>query len=159
MQRLLTHEALVFPDYGAFELYDADCDAHDDNSLIPNARAHVAASNGYEVRVACAQSLIKVRLYIETWTAKPPVPDGWDGHCDLQLELPTGQLVISEGTMGARDVMLTKGHCGVRISYRGRSEAKGIAEAQSLEADLSRHDGTEQYLLQLWPEAQNRLLA
>ncbi|MFE3526477.1 hypothetical protein ACFXOD_33665 [Streptomyces sp. NPDC059161] len=88
-QRLTAYETLVMPDYGGFDLYDADCDAHDDDTLIPRARAQVAAGNGYEILVVCAQSRIKVRLHIETWTAQPALPDEWEGHCDLRMEFPT----------------------------------------------------------------------
>ncbi|MFD7013676.1 hypothetical protein [Streptomyces sp. NPDC059928] len=100
-QRLTAYETLVMPDYGGFDLYDGDCDAHDDDILIPRARAQAAAGNSYEILVVCAQSRIKVRLYIETWTAQPPLPDEWEGHCDLRMDFPTGQLVISECTTGA----------------------------------------------------------
>ncbi|MGW2858208.1 hypothetical protein [Streptomyces sp. NPDC001205] len=152
-QRLTTYETLVMPDYGGFDLYDADCDAHDDDTLIPRARAQVAAGNGYEILVVCAQSRIKVRLQIETWTAQPALPDGWEGHCDLRMDFPTGQLVISERTRGAWETTVHTGDHHARLSYRGRETAERAASTAMLPSELIPYEGTEEYLLQLWPMA------
>lgn len=151
-QQLTTYETLVMPDYGGFDLHDAGFDAGG-SDLIEPARAHVAAGNGYEVMVACAQSHIKVKLRIETWTTAPPLPDVWEGHRELRMEFPTGQLVISERTRGAWDITVPTGNHHARLSYRGREEAQRIAALPAQQTELARHEGTEQYLLQLWPEA------
>ncbi|MFE9411717.1 hypothetical protein ACFYN0_23460 [Streptomyces sp. NPDC006704] len=156
--QLTAYEALVFPDYGAFELFDADCDAHDDNTLIARARADVAAGNGYEVRICCVQATHRVKLRIETWTGEPPTPEGWEGRRDLRMELPTGQLVISEGTMGARCVTVPTGDHHARVFYRGREETRGTTSSPAQENELSWQEGgeglegTEEYLVRLWPE-------
>ncbi|MFJ4478689.1 hypothetical protein ACIQVR_30080 [Streptomyces xanthochromogenes] len=152
-QQLTAYETLVMPDYGGFDLYDADCDAHDDNTLIPRARTQVAAGNGHEILVVCAQSRIKVRLHIETWTAQPPLPDEWEGHCDLRMEFPTGQLIISERTRGAWETTVPTGDHHARLSYRGRKTAEQAASSSVLPAELAPYEGTEEYLLQLWPMA------
>ncbi|MEU3500628.1 hypothetical protein ABZ726_07605 [Streptomyces hundungensis] len=149
-EQLTAYETLVMPDYGGFDLYDADFDVRD-NDLIPLARENVAAGNGYEVMVVPAQSQFKVKLRIETWTEEPAPPAGWEGHCDLHMEFPTGELVISERTRGAWGITIAEGDRHARLSFRGRSEAKHVAESSGPQDDLSLYEGTEQYLLQLWP--------
>ncbi|MEU3375508.1 hypothetical protein ACFYM2_04995 [Streptomyces sp. NPDC006711] len=152
--QLTSYVTLVMPDYGGFDLYDPDFDVRD-SRLIPLAIKNFAAGNGYEITVDTAQSQFKVKLAIDTWTGAPPLPDGWAGHRDLRLELPTGLLVISERTRGAWDVTVPKGSHQARLSFRGREEARQLAQSSAPQDALTRYDGTEQYLLQLWPETRS----
>ncbi|MFF7813718.1 hypothetical protein ACF1E9_15295 [Streptomyces roseolus] len=132
------------PDYGGFDLYDADFDVRDDD-LIKLARAQGAAGNGREICVVCAQSRCPVELVIETWTAEPAVIGDCEGHQEMRLDIPSGLLVISERTRGAWDVPVPKGTYSSRISFFGRETARRSTALQAA------HERTERYLLHLWP--------
>ncbi|MEV5440973.1 hypothetical protein AB0N23_00180 [Streptomyces sp. NPDC052644] len=153
MARQLTrYRTLVTPDYGGFDLYDASFDVRDDG-LIKSARARGAAGNGREVCIVCAQNRFEVELVIEVWTAEPEPPRGHQGYQEMRLELPTGLLVISERTRGARDVPVLKGECLSRISFFGRDAAREMADEAPATALSADYDGTERYTVQIWPAA------
>ncbi|MGW2020356.1 hypothetical protein [Streptomyces sp. NPDC001927] len=149
-QRLSTYRTLVMPDYGGFDLYDADFDVRDDG-LIKPARARGAAGNGREVCVVCAQTRFKVELVIETWTAEPALLDDCEGYQEMQMEIPTGLLVISERTRGAWDIPVPKGLYRSRISFSGRNAARLMADEAGSTTLVARHEGTERYTFQMWP--------
>ncbi|MFE6225824.1 hypothetical protein [Streptomyces sp. NPDC057854] len=151
-QRLSEYRTLVMPDYGGFDVYDADFDVRDLDLLSP-ARLRGVAGNGWEICVCCAQSRSKVELAIETWTGAPPLLDGGEGYQEMQLEIPTGQLVISERTRGAWDISVPEGMYRVRITAFGREEACRVVDEASLAGLLPDHDGTERYTFQMWPAA------
>ncbi|MFE6852170.1 hypothetical protein ACFVDH_15445 [Streptomyces sp. NPDC057674] len=148
-QRLSEYRTLVMPDYGGFDLYDADFDVRDDG-LIKPARARGAAGNGREICVVCAQTRFKVELVIETWAAQPDLLDGCDGYQEMQMEIPTGLLVISERTRGAWDISLPKGEYFSRISFFGRDTARQLADKELSTDPPIDHDGMERYILQMW---------
>ncbi|MFF9908985.1 hypothetical protein [Streptomyces sp. NPDC013457] len=149
-QRLSNYQTLVMPDYGGFDLYDADFDVRD-NALIKPARARAAAGNGLEVCVVCAQTRFKVRLVIETWTAEPPLLDDCEGYEEMQMEISTGLLVISERTRGAWDISIPKGTYRSRISFSGRDAASQMAAEADSSTPSDGREGTEQYTFQMWP--------
>ncbi|MFB6626322.1 hypothetical protein ACFCWD_18990 [Streptomyces sp. NPDC056374] len=149
-QRLSEYRTLVMPDYGGFDLYDADFDVRDD-SLIKPARARGAAGNGREVCIVCAQTRFKAELVIETWTAEPELLDYCEGYQEMPMEVPTGLLVISERTRGAWDISLPKGMYFSRISFFGRNAAREMADKAPSTAPPVDHDGMERYCFQMWP--------
>ncbi|MFC8294846.1 hypothetical protein ACFUJ0_10595 [Streptomyces sp. NPDC057242] len=149
-QRLSQYQDLVMPDYGGFDLYDAEFDVRDDY-LIKPARAQGAAGNGREVCVVCAQTRQRVELVVETWTAEPPLLDNCDGYQEMPMEIPTGVLVISERTRGARDITVPKGTYSSRISFFGRNAAREMVDKAVSTALPSDHEGTERYIFQMWP--------
>ncbi|MFF2780887.1 hypothetical protein ACFVU3_39075 [Streptomyces sp. NPDC058052] len=138
------------PDYGGFDLYDAEFDVRD-HGLITSARARGVAGNGREVCVVCAQARFPVELVIETWTAEPVLLGDCEGHQDMRMEIPTGLLVISERTRGAWDTPVPKGTYGSRMSFSGRSAARAMADEPVASALPARHAGTERYVFQMWP--------
>lgn len=153
-QRLTQYRTLVMPDYGGFDLYDADFDIRDDD-LIKPARAQGAAGNGREVCIVCAQTRFAVELVIETWTAEPALLDGCEGYQEMPMEIPTGLLVISERTRGAWDVPVSQGTYCSRISFFGREAALEIVNEAPSTALSADHQGTERYTFQMWPMTQN----
>lgn len=151
-QRLSEYWTLVMPDYGGFDLYDAYFDFRDDG-LVQPARARGAAGNGREVCIACAQKRFKVELVIETWTAEPAPLGDREGYQEMQMEIPTGLLVISERTRGAWDISVPIGTHLSRISFFGRNAAREMADKAPATALSADHDGTERYTFQMWPAA------
>lgn len=149
-QRLSQYRTLVMPDYGGFDLYDADFDVRDDD-LIKPARAQGAAGNGREICIICAQTRFKAELVIETWSAEPALLDDCEGYQDMRIDIPTGLLVISERTRGAWDISIPKGAYCSRISFFGRNAAREMADEAASSALPADHEGAERYIVQLWP--------
>jgi Transposase. len=69
----------------------------------------------------------------------------------MQIEISTGLLVISERTRGARDISVPKGAYLTRVSFFGRNSAREMADEAPAAALSADHDGTERYTVQMWP--------
>ncbi len=133
-------------------IYDADFDVRED-SLIKAARSLGAAGNGREICVACVQDRLRVELAIETWAAEPALHRGCEGYQEMQMQMPTGLLVISERTRGAWDTSIPKGMYCARISFFGREAAREMVDEATSTALSADRQGTERYIFQMWPAA------
>lgn len=135
MELLARHETAVSILYGHFALRDGWCDAGDDDESYKAGQGHVAGASTYRLTVPTPSDPLRVWLELRIWDGEPaPDAGSWDGHRQLQLHCPTGDLLVEEITGGAAaEIVLPQGAgvYGVRVYRNG-------------------HDAPQRFLIDLW---------
>ncbi|QUX29102.1 hypothetical protein KGD83_00350 [Nocardiopsis akebiae] len=159
---LSTRYALVYPDYGIFQIID--CAQDEPDAPLPG---HDDFSVGkHSVFLRSFQTNLRVRLDLESWRSEPPALGGeWEADHTTAVTLPSGVIGVSELTYGSQHNLLTlpaPGRYRIRIAHRNRrlvSEAYmalfdrfGDIRGAGFAAAKRDLEGREQYLAQFWPE-------
>jgi hypothetical protein len=133
-------ETELYADHSQFYLVDPSIEWRAD--LVwdgPGLERHVGVTDGFVAVGTVGHCEVPVR--VEVWDAEPPADfDDWDHVVDVSVEVLSGRLELGEvgGSAELGPVHVEPG------SYRVRSSAAGLAEADEVE-------GGDRYRLQLWP--------
>ena len=167
MALLSRHTLTLRPDYCTLLLRDIDCDAGvGASAALDEARRNVAASSGYGVYINARQNLIAVRVDVQVWDSvpEPAVGEGWAGPVSVELDCPTGLLLVGDmmgNVIDGIDPPTGAGRYTVSVYHQGRERAAQAEDEihqvmgsqgddEQIEALQARYEGIERYLLRLW---------
>ncbi|WP_116248010.1 hypothetical protein [Nocardiopsis sp. FIRDI 009] len=159
---LVRRRALVYPDYGVFQIID--CEHPEPDALLPGFNASSVGERSVYLR--SFQTNVLVRLDLESWETEPAEPGRvWESAHTASTTLPSGVIGVSEMTTGTQENLLTlptPARYRIRLSHRNRRFVGRAYEAlfsqfedtddpgfTAAQRDL---EGREQYLAQFWPE-------
>ncbi|MFI6576807.1 hypothetical protein ACIBFB_13475 [Nocardiopsis sp. NPDC050513] len=159
----LTRRALVYPDYGVFQIID--CEHPEPDAPLPGFNDFSVGERS--VFLHSCQNNVLVRLDLESWETEPPEPGTeWEATHTASITLPSGVIGVSEMTTGTQENLLTlpaPGRYRIRMAHRNRRLVGRAYEALfsqfedtddpgfiAAQRDL---EGREQYLAQFWPES------
>ncbi|OZV76740.1 hypothetical protein CA850_26350 [Micromonospora echinospora] len=127
MAALSRKELLFAPLYRTLTVRDYTLpDQAGTSEAIAAAQHHVAASNGAEIFIICAQDMLKIRTVIELHNTERPEanPGDWTERLLFELPFPSAEAHMGDGFGNA--VVMELPHPGiykVDVLYRGRNEA------------------------------------
>jgi hypothetical protein len=157
---LATYQLVTVPSYRLITLRDQDCDAAPDSAgTIDDARRAVAASDGYELFIDCAQDILSVTVSVDVRNESPELSHATDRSAVLDLECPSGELALGSPTGDAIGIEVEPGIYSLIVEYEGRQAAVGrrreiLDERARSSADLytaaNGSAGPEQYRLSMW---------
>ncbi|MEU8311317.1 MULTISPECIES: hypothetical protein [Micromonospora] len=142
-------ELSIRPQYGYLTIHDCRLvDQPGFNDALTAARTEVAASNGSEVVIVCAQDLLKVRVLVVVHSnqqSRVPNDKDWVDCLLFTLPSPEGRFNVGDAFGNAISVELPRpGLYSMQVSYRGRDEAQ--IKAMSLSerfAAMPLHEGMQ----------------
>ncbi|MFE9207591.1 hypothetical protein [Micromonospora sp. NPDC007230] len=118
------------------------------NQALTVAQTQVAASNGSEIVIVCAQDTLRIRTVVYVHEDQPACSesDEWPGRISFTLPVPTSQLHVGDafGNAVIIDLPGPPGDFAVDISYRGREQARAkVAETIEQFAAMPLRQGME----------------
>ncbi len=157
--RVLSHTALLHPDYWGFDLHDIDNPPGElDAAVVEHADQYGVAAVGHHILVQTTQNSARVQVTVEIWDqCAPPGVEYEIDHGIFRVSLPSGLLLMWQRTFGGADTVEfpTAGDYEVHAWSNGRAAAgeaiehitRGDDEEPTLER-IREVDGVERYLFQ-----------
>ncbi|WP_405114448.1 hypothetical protein OG559_09685 [Micromonospora sp. NBC_01405] len=154
MKLFARHEATVPISYGHFVLRDVWCDAGDDGESLRDAQDQVAGASTYRLTVLTPLDPFRVGLELRVWAGEPEADSSqWDGCRQLELHLPTGEMIVEQITGGAAvELALPQGAgvYGVRVYRSGEGNSQRFLIDLWWQAPLPPADDDEDFYGDLW---------
>ncbi|NES28077.1 hypothetical protein GCE86_09000 [Micromonospora terminaliae] len=162
-----SYELALRPDHRIVILRDIECDAAvGDTSAIEHAVRDVAAGNRYALYLHTVQNLLATHVWVETWTGPPAdegVDTGWTSAAAVDLDCPTGLLVLGDGMSASIDgidppegpgryriAVYHQGRERAELAYREVVHAMGPRAGRAESELQARYGAVEKYLLRMW---------
>ncbi|MFY7066926.1 hypothetical protein ACOQFV_31185 [Nocardiopsis changdeensis] len=167
MNPLARFETLAKPWYRVIDLHDSAAESNEEPLRVPGSQIIGGARE--HLYIQCAQDSARVRVHLRMWDSEAEaVHPGWSEPEPGVLACPSGTLLVDQWTVGpaAEWDLPRAGLLHTQVRQRGRQDAirkiaelreaadeRGftVEETTALMRDL---DGTEQYLVDLWPASQ-----
>ncbi|UOE21402.1 hypothetical protein NI17_009955 [Thermobifida halotolerans] len=170
MTPLAEFHTLTDASYRIVDLHDQDYGTDEDPLPLPGYREVVGGSLR-RLYLQCVDDIVRVSVRLRLWEQDPGPGEAEEGEAwsegeSTELLCPSGVLLVDRWTMGpsAEWTLPVTGIFCVRVRHRGRDTARRRidelreelyeTEASPRERVTRLHtlDGTEQYLIDLWPK-------
>ncbi|MGW5715318.1 hypothetical protein ACWEVP_04065 [Amycolatopsis sp. NPDC003865] len=157
---LATYQLVMVPSYRLITLRDQDCDAAPDSaSTIDDARRAVAASDGYELFIDCAQDILSVTVSVDVRNESPELSRAIDRSPVLDLQCPSGELALGSPTGDAIGIEVEPGAYSVIVEHEGRQAAaerrqqildERARSSTDVHTAANESAGPEHYVISMW---------
>ncbi|MFW6639993.1 hypothetical protein ACOALZ_08100 [Nocardiopsis algeriensis] len=167
MNPLARFETLAKPWYRVIDLHDSAVESNEEPLRVPGLQIIGGALE--HLYIQCAQDSTRVRVHLRVWGSEPEaVHQDWSEPESGVLACASGTLLVNQWAVGpaAEWDLPSAGFFHAQVRQRGRQDVtRKIAELWE-EADerglttkettalMRGLDGTEQYLVDLWPASE-----